>query len=141
MQSAYQLNLPADLSADDRDLFDFLLREYDFNPRFDPISRLLANFRRWSAECRASGAGLSSLRKSGNVNERIVLDCVRRGLGVVKELQLLLEERAGLHDLSGKPRIEMMDLEGEIRLPNSLTRVPLHFRRRVVVLGSTCYLI
>lgn len=141
MQSAYQLNLPADLSADDRDLIDFLLREYDFNLLFGPISRLLANFRRWSAECRASGAGLSSLRKPGNVNERIVLDCVRSGLGVVKELQLLLEERAGLHDLSGKPRIEMVDLEGEIRLPNSLTRVPLRFRRRVVVLGSTCYLI
>ncbi len=98
MQSAYQPNLPAGLSTDDRDLINFLLREYDLNPLFDPISRLLANFRRWSDECRASGAGLISLRKpgNGNGNERIVLDCVRRGLGVVMELQLLLVERAGL---------------------------------------------
>ncbi len=70
-----------------------------------------------------------------------MLDCVRRGLGVVKELQLLLEERAGLYDLSGTPRIEMVDLEGEVQLPNSLKRVRLRFRRRAVVLGSTCYLI
>jgi len=141
MQSTYQLNLPTNLSTDDRDLIDFLLREYDFNPLFDPISRLLANFRRWSDECRASGAGSISLRKPGNGNERIVLDCVRRGLGVVKELQLLLEERAGLHGRSAKPRIEMVDLEGEIRLPNSLKTVPLRFRRRIVVVGSTYYLI
>ncbi len=129
------------LSTNDRDLINFLLREYDFNSLFDPISRLLANLRRWSDECRASGAGLSSLRKPGNVNERLVLDCVRRGLGVVKELQLLLEERAGLDGQSGIPRIEMVDLEGEVQLPNSLKRVRLRFRRRVLVLGSTCYLI
>ncbi len=34
-----------------------------------------------------------------------------------------------------------MDLEGEVQLPNPLKRVRLRFRRRVVVLGSTCYLI
>ncbi len=138
MQSAYQPNLPAGLSTDDRDLINFLLREYDFNPLFGPISRLLANCRRWSDECRASGAGLSSLRKPGNVNERIVLDCVRRGLGVVEELQLLLVERAGLDGQSGIPRIEMVDLEGEVQLPNSLKEYASAFADESLSLSTYC---